>query len=124
MIRFKVLEDFNNVFDRILRKEFSLEEIEEIKTVFPSAYSKKKYSLYNPEHFLNESCQWYDDRLYVELSYKCELVIMKNKVYVSYFTVKYDRPAPLDYLPKQYGLAHITHEWKTIEDLKKIKERL
>lgn len=124
MIKLKLLEDFKNVFDKIIPKEFSAEEIAEIRTVFPKAYSKKKYSLYNPDNLLSESCQWYDDKLYVDLGYKCELVIVKGEVWVSYYEVVYDRPAPLEYLPNQYGLAHFTRKWNTIEDLKKLKERL
>lgn len=124
MIKLKLLEDFKNVFDKIIPKEFSAEEIAEIRTVFPKAYSKKKCSLYNPDNLLSESCQWYDDKLYVDLSYKCELVIVKGEVWVSYYEVVYDRPAPLEYLPNQYGLAHFTRKWNTIEDLKKLKERL
>lgn len=124
MIRLKVLEDVRNVFENIIPKEFTADEIAEIRTVFPKAYSKKRYSLYNPHNLLSESCQWYDDKLYVEMGYKCDLTIVKGKVYISYYEVKYDRPPPLEFLPNQYGLAHVTREWETIEDLKKIKERL
>lgn len=124
MIKLKVLESLKNVFENIIPKEFTATEIAEIKTVFPKTYSKKRYSTYNPDNFLSESCQWYDDKLYVDLSYSCELTIVKGEVWVSYYEVVYDRPAPLEYLPNQYGLAHFTREWNTIEDLKNLKERL
>ena len=122
-MRFEILEGYKNLFDKIIPKEFSKEEIDEIRTVLPKAYSLKSSSLYNPENLLSASCQWYDDKLFVEDGFERKLTILKGEVWVSYYEVVYDRPAPLDYLPNQYGLCHFEQKWNTVEDLIKIRDR-
>lgn len=122
-MRFEVIEGYKNLFDKIIPKEFSKEEIDEIRTVFPKAYSLKSASLYNPENLLSASCQWYDDKLFVEDGFERKLTILKGEVWISYYEVVYDRPYPLQYLPNQYGLHHFKRKWETIEDLIKIRDR-
>ena len=122
-MRFEVLEGYKNLFEKIIPKEFSKEEIDEIRTVFPKAYSLKSSSLYNPENLLSASCQWYDDKLFVEDGFERKLTILKGEVWVSHYEVVYDRPYPLHYLPNQYGLHNFERKWETIEDLIKIRDR-
>lgn len=64
-MKFHILENHANIVN-LIPKEFTQEEIAQIRTVFPKAYSKKSYSLRNEQNLLSAECQWYDDVLYAD----------------------------------------------------------
>lgn len=120
-MKFPILENHANIVN-LIPKEFTKEEIAQIRTVFPKAYSKKSYSLRNDQNLLSAECQWYDDVLYADFGYTKSMQIRKGIVHISFYKLEYDRPEPLSYLPRQIGFYHCSKKWDTLDDLKKIKE--
>lgn len=120
-MKFPILENHANIVN-LIPKEFTQEEIAQIRTVFPKAYSKKLYSLRNEQNLLSAECQWYDDVLYADFGYTKSMQIRRGVVHISFYKLEYDRPEPLSYLPRQIGFYHCSKKWDTLDDLNKIKE--
>ena len=115
-----LLERVKNTL-QLIPNEFSEQEITQIKDIFGgNLHSKKAYSLYNPEKLLSESCQWYDDTLYVDYGYETSLTIRKGVVMVNKYRLSYTRKDPISYIPVQHGLFSFEETWETLDDLRKI----
>ena len=120
---FRFLEALKHTL-HMIPNEFTKEEIQKIKTIFGSnLHSKKSYSLYNPNKMLSESCQWYDDVLYVDYGYEVNLTIRKNTVTVNKYRLSYTRKPPISYIPVQHGEFSFSINWETFEDLEKIANK-